>query len=550
MTTISPVARKRLLRAIGPCMILTLFGAMSATAQQTDQLEEQLQQLKQEYQATTQAMSLRIATLEQQIEKEKEAAAENKARTVSAAELVAEKAAGKIFQSGNSNQVGAKFQGTLPQEPTYDFVQEANRQITKLKEQVGAFEYHGYFRSGYGLNSAGGQQVAFQAPGTEAKYRLGNEAETYGEFIFVNNWVNPDETSDKAWAKTEVMIEANTTDSQSYTSFPNGIGNDQFRLREAFVQIGNVLESQPDAKFWAGERYYRRQHIDINDFYPLDASGYGGGVEDLNVGIGKLAVAFISAARPDIVTQNGNLAKSTIDVRLYSVKGPRIREIPTGLWSAWFDYAWSKGGTTIATSTTAPGTVVPTSDGYAFGFKHELLEWHGGYHSGAVQYGTGAAANYSSNGAGVVIANPTAYINKSANLLITESVLYQPNDKFAILPIFVFQRFKDGSPQDSWNHWVSFGARPEIFFTNHISLAVEGGFDQVHSGNPQFDGWLRKVTIAPQIGVGRKFFSRPVLRVFVTYANWSNELEGYVGGVPFQKRTDGLTYGVQSEVWW
>src|SRR5580693_8940560 len=135
MTTISPVARKRLLRAIGPCMILTLFGAVSATAQQTDQLEEQLQQLKQEYQATTKAMSLRIATLEQQIENEKEAAAENKARTVSAVELAAEKAAGKIFQSGNSNQVGAKFQGTLPQEPTYDFVQEANRQITKLKEQ-------------------------------------------------------------------------------------------------------------------------------------------------------------------------------------------------------------------------------------------------------------------------------------------------------------------------------------------------------------------------------------------------------------------------------
>ncbi len=79
------------------------------------------------------------------------------------------------------------------------------------------------------------------------------------------------------------------------------------------MQAGNVLESQPDAKFWAGERYYRRQHIDINDFYPLDLSGYGAGVEDLNVRVGKLAVAFLNGARPDIVTQNGNLAKSNID---------------------------------------------------------------------------------------------------------------------------------------------------------------------------------------------------------------------------------------------
>jgi maltoporin len=47
-----------------------------------------------------------------------------------------------------------------------------------------------------------------------------------------------------------------------YASFVNGIGDDQFRLRETFVQAGNGLQGQQDAKFWAGEKYYRRQHID------------------------------------------------------------------------------------------------------------------------------------------------------------------------------------------------------------------------------------------------------------------------------------------------
>ena len=37
------------------------------------------------------------------------------------------------------------------------------------------------------------------------------------------------------------MIEANTSNSENYANFPNGIGDDQFRLREAFVQAGNVL---------------------------------------------------------------------------------------------------------------------------------------------------------------------------------------------------------------------------------------------------------------------------------------------------------------------
>ena len=299
---------------------------------------------------------------------------------------------------------------------------------------MGTFEFHGYLRSGYGLNGEGGQQVAFEAPGADAKYRLGNEAETYGEFIFVNNWLNPDQRAEKAWMKTEIMIEANTTNSSNAASFPNGIGDDQFRLREAFVQAGNVFASQPHAEFWAGERYYRRQHIDIDDFYTLDLSGYGGGVEDLNVGIGKLAVAFLNAARPDIVTQNGNLAKSNIDVRLYDLKGP------AGLWAVWFDYATSKGGT-------ASGTVIPTTDGYAFGLRHQRLEWHGGYHTFSIQYGTGAASNFSNPGNGVTIPNPTPFINNSAQLLISEQVVVQPNDRFGIMPIFLYQRTKDGNPR-------------------------------------------------------------------------------------------------------
>jgi maltoporin len=117
------------------------------------------------------------------------------------------------------------------------------------------------------------------------------------------------------------------------------------------------------------------------------------------------------------------------------------------------------------------------------------------------------------------------------------------------MPIFIYQRTKDGNPQHGWDQWASFGVRPQFFFTEHLSLAFEGGFDHTQSESDRFDGWLRKVTIAPQIGAGRKFFSRPVLRAFLTYASWSDGLRGFVGGVPFQNRTNGLTYGVQAETW-
>ncbi len=70
------------------------------------------------------------------------------------------------------------------------------------------------------------------------------------------------------------MIEANTTNSANYANFANGTGDDQFRFREAFVQIGNVLESQPGAKFWAGERYYRRSSITLASSTCVRESGF------------------------------------------------------------------------------------------------------------------------------------------------------------------------------------------------------------------------------------------------------------------------------------
>jgi maltoporin len=515
-------------------MAVVLIQVCRVSAQENRDLQQQLQQLKQQYEQTTKDLQQRIAVLEQQIDKQNEAKAEEKKASeaaISAPELAAEQA--KKVISGQS-QVGAKYQGTLPSEPTYDLLQEAQTEIANLKQQLGTFEFHGYFRSGYGLNSEGGQQVAFAAPGAGAKYRLGNEAETYGEFIFVNNWINPERSSDKAWIKTEVMFEANTTDAASYANFNSSTGNDQFRLREVFVQAGNIFESQPNAKFWAGERYYRRQHIEINDFYPLDMSGYGAGVEDLDVRFGKLALAYLSGARPDITTENGNYAKGNIDLRIYDVKGPG------GTLAGWFNLASSKGGPTSS------GLLIPTSNGFAFGFRHQRLEWHGGYHLFGIQYGSGPASNFSTS-----IDDPTRFVNSTARFLLTEQVLFQPNDRFAIMPIFVYQRMKDGNPQHPWQQWVSFGARPEVFFTNYLSLAFEGGFDHTHSQiAPTYDGWLRKFTIAPQIGAGRKFFSRPVLRAFLSYGNWSDGLRGFVGGIPFQNRTSGLTYGVQAETWW
>src|SRR5262245_32712502 len=118
--------------------------------QQADPLQRQLQELKQEYEETRRTLEQRITALERKIAEQNETQAQMKKATVSAAELAAKGA--QELASGESPQVGAAFQGQLPSKPSYELLREADQKIVKLQEQVNSFEFHGYFRSGYGLN--------------------------------------------------------------------------------------------------------------------------------------------------------------------------------------------------------------------------------------------------------------------------------------------------------------------------------------------------------------------------------------------------------------
>ena len=103
---------------------------------------------------------------------------------------------------------------------------------------------------------------AFQAPRALAKYRLGNEAETYAELVFVNNWPNPEQDTGKALVQDRAMVMAKTLNLQTYDP------SSEFKLREAFVQGSNLFSGRfEQRKFWAGNRYYMRQDIHINYFW-------------------------------------------------------------------------------------------------------------------------------------------------------------------------------------------------------------------------------------------------------------------------------------------
>jgi maltoporin len=526
VTTLVPLLRRAAAAAVCAAC-LALFNA-PARAQSVEDLRREIEQLKGDYEARIKALEERLAALEREQAATKQDVDATK-RDVESIRPDVEKTVREAAEAvGRGSADTAQEASKIASTPLYDELRDFETAIGKLETQAKSFEFHGYFRSGYGVNGRGGQQVAFKAPGAGAKYRLGNEAETYAELIFVNNWLNPAHETDKAWLKTELMVEADTDNSASFSN------TDHIRLREAFVLAGNLFKSQPGLRFWAGNRYYRRNDIHINDFFFLDMSGYGGGFEDLDLKFGKAAVAYLGGARQDVVTESGVYAKQNVDARLYDVKAPG-----GGKLGLWYNLAYAKGGKA------ADGQVIPTRVGHAFGVMHARPEFLGGFQRFSAMYGRGPASNFST-----AVEVPVPGAKETTHLLLTEHLLIQPNGRWSIMPAFIYDRKTGGAAGAGVDTWVSFGARPVLNFSDHASLAFEGGFDYTKSDKMLYEGWLRKFTVAQQFGSGRDFFSRPVVRLFVTFAGWSDGFRGRVGGAPYANATSGITFGVQAENWW
>lgn len=414
--------------------------------------------------------------------------------------------------------------------------------IRRLYDLPRPFEFHGYLRSGFGMNGEGGKMEAFKAPGAGAKYRLGNESDTYGEIALVNNWLRLDDPTLAPYVRTTAMLSYSTGENFSYDSLNNLDQGNDIALRQAFVEAGNVIQSLPEIKFWAGQRYYRRHDIHINDFYYLDMSGYGGGVEDVPVGnFAKLALAWIGGSVDNYTTDNGDVAKQNIDLRLYDIKAP------FGKLTLWFDYANTKGGE-VRDVFNPDGSKfdIQTSGGWAVGLIHrtEAEKLFGGYNELSIQYGKGAAYNFAST---LDFSGPD--LDDASRFRVTDHFTIQPSPRFAMQAVGLYEETNFGGP-NAREHWASLGARPVYFFNDRFSVALEAGIDWAKSDPLGTDGHLWKITFAPQISRGGKFFSRPVLRAFITYAKWSNDFKGRVGGEAYESATEGWSYGLQAEAWW
>ena len=415
----------------------------------------------------------------------------------------------------------------------------------------------GYFRAGYGANNVGGPQVAFQAPGALAKYRLGNEAENYGELIFGKSWwvpgtfsseapkTQPDGTPDGPIARVQLRMSFYAP----YSDY-NNAASTQVGLPEAWAAVGNVFPGQPDIKFWAGNRFYRRYDIHENDFFFWNDSGGGGGVEDIRTPFGKLALAWIGVGaqsglysqvpQPDPQNKAG-YSKGNWDLRLYDVS------VPLGKAELGLIYS------TAQTGLDANGNQASQKNGPSLNFVHTAENFLGPDSLNRLSLQTGWGAGMTFNSGFETFNTPAGnFIRPSLpgswRFRATENLVVQPIERLAFEPILLYQ-YSDYGDMLGTQNWFSTGLRPIFFINKNFNIAFEGGVDYV-SSNPGDSGNLYKLTIAPQIQLAPTFFSRPVIRFFATYAHWSQPFVGQVGGQDYVNRNNGWSFGAQMEAWW
>ncbi|CAH6660192.1 maltoporin [Pseudocitrobacter vendiensis] len=423
-----------------------------------------------------------------------------------------------------------------------------------MSAQALAVDFHGYARSGIGWTGSGGEQQCFQATGAQSKYRLGNECETYAEL----------KLGQEVWKEGDKSFYFDTNVAYSVAQQNDWEGTDP-AFREANVQGKNLIEWLPGSTIWAGKRFYQRHDVHMIDFYYWDISGPGAGIENIDLGFGKLSLAATRSQEAggsyifssnDIYRDYKDTANDVFDVRLAG-----LETNPDGVLELGVDYgrANKTDGYSFADGA--------TKDGWMFTAEHtqSMLK---GYNKFVVQYATDAMTtqgkgipqgsftgnNYDPDAEIGIVDNE---INNNGSLVrILDHGAISLGERWDLMYVGMYQDID--RDDNNGTTWYTVGVRPMFKWTPIMSTLMEVGYDNVKSQQTGDRNSQYKITLAQQWQAGDSIWSRPAIRVFATYAKW-DEKWGYNNGIA-TKDTSAKTYsrgdndewsfGAQMEIWW
>jgi len=296
-----------------------------------------------------------------------------------------------------------------------------------------------------------------------------------------------------------------------------------------------LIEGQPNAKIWAGERFYRRHEVHMIDIKYWDTSSTGVGVEDWDLGFGNGQFAWMA---PNSSVDDRSL--HNIDLRISDIKLSESADLTVGL-----NYVFTQNSNYDDSDITTSGAMLSLLHRQA---------WSGGSNTLVFQYGTDALAGglmSAEGGSNRKYSTGTDHdgyswrvfnsgdLNVSEDLQIMYSIAYQDKNL-------------DNNEGDKW---FSVGARPQYSWTDYMSTALEVGYESVEAQSGAGTNDMYKITLSQMFQAGKGVWARPSIRLFATYSDkndeWSRggDVYGAAGSIAAENTTE-MTFGFNVETWW
>lgn len=386
-----------------------------------------------------------------------------------------------------------------------------------------AVDWTGYMRGGPAATSVSGKSRQCYGIGP-LKYRLGNECDFYGEFQL-------------AQAMKADGVDFNAVLMTNYYS-PQTESNANYGVEQAYVEMKGV-DIAPQALFWMGKRR-DRDDVHIVDTFFTNMSGVGGGVENIDVGLGKLGFSGYKADTSLVrdsagleVPNQGNGTGTQNGVGRFHVQ--------------WYDLPVNPDGKLRLVATVSKGDSqggLKGQSGYGFNVEHVQDKFFGGGNHIWIQYAQGSTdinQGVSDNGA-----HGSGY----KSWRIVESLSWQVG-AFGGQPIAMYEHNKapDNSGSVSNNFWTV-GGRGSYGLTKNLKWLTEIGYSSLKPDGGKSEN-VTKVTIGPALSTGPDFWKRPELRLYATYADYNKAAAADTAnnyGFPTNK-TSAVSYGAQVEIW-
>ncbi|MEO8156068.1 MAG: carbohydrate porin [Rhizobacter sp.] len=375
-------------------------------------------------------------------------------------------------------------------------------------------DFSGYIRAGTGLSTRGGNQVCFGLAGADTKYRLGNEC----DYVVEPNF--DAKLADFEGADWHVHVMPTNT----YYGWGDGAANgapDQLMTR--FNQVytyGSHVAALGNGTVWAGRRFYNRLQTGINDQFLENNDGDGAGLEDIDLGVGKLSVAFMMNPNG---TVNDN--RYSLPIRLTGVK-----DMPNGELAFYV----------------TPSKQVKADDQSA---NPNLV-------ASPISQPSGLAIGVYQTFNGLILGGNTLIGVKYDKLGETKNtrVVFQQSANFGVTAVdFITEYRNRTAAAQAGNKWFTIGARADTSIGGPFRFLVEAGHDQVKPENGGDKLTLNKLTLALAASAGKEAGSRPTVRLFVTTAAWNDAAKTALNSntqAIFGDKKAGTTIGFQGETWW